>query len=399
MPTRSYTTRLPFLLAALVLASCDRNATVGGGAGPALPSQLRPVSLSRQTGSPGELVASAPTVIVTDATGAPLAGVPIEFEVTAGGGTTAPGSGVSGANGQLESAWRLGASGAQELRAHLPATGQTVIFTATVQVGSGYHIDLRLLSSATDSQWEAFTSAAARIEQVVVGALPPVSVSGRTCDGTSLSGTVDGLLILVRLRWIDGRGGVLGRAGPCLVRSSSSGGLPAVGVMEFDTADLAALETQGALDSTILHEMLHIVGFGFWRAPLLSGAGTLESAFTGANALAAAKDFNGAPDTWTSVPVENCGTGSPTHCGSGTRDAHWREPVFRNELMTGWLSGTTHPLSRTTIASLADLGYTVNLDAADPFDLGLAALLSTDPGPEALPLGDDILRIPLEIVP
>ena len=29
--------------------------------------------------------------------------------------------------------------------------------------------------------------------------------------------------------------------------------------------------------------------------------------------------------------------------------------------------GTTMPLSRLTIASLADLGYTVNLNAADPY--------------------------------
>jgi hypothetical protein len=51
--------------------------------------------------------------------------------------------------------------------------------------------------------------------------------------------------------------------------------------------------------------------------------------------------------------------------------------VFTNELMTGWAGpGTNLPLSRVTIGSLADLGYTVNYAAADPYmptAAGLAA--------------------------
>lgn len=394
MPTRPHTSALAGLLALLVLTACGE-ATVGG---PGQPSRLRPASLTRQAGSPEQLVSSAPTVIVTDPSGTPIADVPIDFEVTAGGGTATPVRGMSGADGEVQAAWRLGPSGAQELRARLLGTDQTVIFSAeVVPPGGGYRIDLRLLSTATDAQWTAFTDAARRIEDVVVGALDPVNLSGRRCDGTALSGTVEGLLILVELRPIDGRGGVLGQAGPCIMRGVS--GLPAVGLMEFDTADLATLEAEGMLGSTILHEMLHVVGFGFWDATLLSGEGTTDPKFRGPGALAAAIEFDGAPAAWTSVPVENCGTGSPAGCGAGTRDAHWREPVFRNELMTGWLSGSSQPLSRTTIASLADLGYTVNLEVADPFDLGLASLLSPDPAAEAIPLGDDILRIPLEVVP
>ena len=54
--------------------------------------------------------------------------------------------------------------------------------------------------------------------------------------------------------------------------------------------------------------------------------------------------------------------------GSGTALSHWRESVFTNELMTGWAGpGTSLPLSTVTIGSLADLGYTVNYAAADPF--------------------------------
>jgi hypothetical protein len=61
------------------------------------------------------------------------------------------------------------------------------------------------------------------------------------------------------------------------------------------------------------------------------------------------------------VPVEGNG-------GDGTADSHWRESVLANELMTGFLGpGTVNPLSRITVASMADLGYTVNIAAADPY--------------------------------
>jgi hypothetical protein len=80
--------------------------------------------------------------------------------------------------------------------------------------------------------------------------------------------------------------------------------------------------------------------------------------FTGANAVAA---YDAVFHTnVTGVPVENSG-------GAGTRDAHWRESVFNNELMTGYLNSGTNPLSRVTVASLADLGYQVDPNAADAF--------------------------------
>ena len=62
------------------------------------------------------------------------------------------------------------------------------------------------------------------------------------------------------------------------------------------------------------------------------------------------------------VPVANTG-------GEGTRDGHWREATFGNELMTGLLNTGNNPLSRLSIASVQDLGYEVNLDAADVFSL------------------------------
>jgi hypothetical protein len=75
------------------------------------------------------------------------------------------------------------------------------------------------------------------------------------------------------------------------------------------------------------------------------------------------------------VPVENTG-------GPGTRNSHWRERVFRNELMSSAIAGARNPLSRLTVASLGDLGYQVDLDAAEPFALpSLIALPEAGPRP------------------
>jgi hypothetical protein len=106
--------------------------------------------------------------------------------------------------------------------------------------------------------------------------------------------------------------------------------------------------------------MGHVLGIGtIWQSRgLLSGAGTSNPRFVGSQAVAAYNAIFGTSAT--GVPVENTG-------GGGTRDSHWRESIFGNELMTGFLNGGSNPLSRVTVASLADLGYVVNLNAADNY--------------------------------
>ena len=64
----------------------------------------------------------------------------------------------------------------------------------------------------------------------------------------------------------------------------------------------------------------------------------------------------------TPVPVENRG-------GDGTRDSHWRETVFQQELMTGWVGDKPNPMSRLTVASLSDIGYKVDISKADRYSL------------------------------
>ena len=46
-------------------------------------------------------------------------------------------------------------------------------------------------------------------------------------------------------------------------------------------------------------------------------------------------------------------------------NSHWRETVFKNELMSGFIAAPNNPLSRLTVASLQDVGYVVDLGAAE----------------------------------
>jgi hypothetical protein len=237
-----------------------------------------------------------------------------------------------------------------------------------------FDITLRFDGTFTTAQRAAFTSAAARWSQVVRGGIPDQAITlgtGSCGDGTpAFSGTVDDVMIDVSIAPIDGPSGVLAQAGPCAVRTASL--LPVVGVMQFDSADVAAVQASGLLPVVVLHEMAHVLGFGtLWGPPDLTGAGTASVTFGGPVAVGAWRALSSSPGA---VPVENTG-------GLGTANSHWRESVFGSELMTGYVNSGSNPLSAVTIGSLADLGYTVDLAAADPF--GLSGLRTGSPA-EAL---------------
>jgi hypothetical protein len=137
--------------------------------------------------------------------------------------------------------------------------------------------------------------------------------------------------------------------------------------MVFDSDNIDQLIGSG-LDAVILHEMAHVFGFGtIWEdKQLLVGACPASStpSFIGQSSqqgfLAAL--VPGGVYSNPIVPVEGDGA-----CGDGTRDGHWSESVMRNELMTGFLSAGTNPLSAITSASLRDMGYVVNDVPSDPY--------------------------------
>ena len=224
---------------------------------------------------------------------------------------------------------------------------------ATSDANGKFDIEITFSGGLTASQQAAFTTAANRWQQIIVGDIPDVGASP-----TQYGAAVDDLRIDASGVAIDGVNGVLGQAGPNYVRNTSN--LPISGTMQFDTADLAQLESTGQLVNVITHEMGHVLGYGtIWNLKgLLTGAGGDDPEFTGVAATAEYRKFIG-NNAVTSVPVENSGA-------SGTRDAHWRESVFNTELLTGYLSNGVNPLSRMSAAQFIDLGYPiVNVDAAD----------------------------------
>jgi hypothetical protein len=249
----------------------------------------------------------------------------------------------------------------------------------------------------TASQRQVFQSSAAKWSTIIKGDVPDASgaIQENACgSGTpSLNHTYDDLLIMAAVTDIDGPGQVLGQAGPCFLRNA--GGLPVIGVMQFDVADLNSLETRGQLGSVILHEMGHVLGIGtIWsRLGLLQNRSTadapLDTYFSGAGAAAAFDVIGGTTYTGgQKVPVENTG-------GPGTMNGHWRESVLRNELMTGYLnSNSTNPLSVLTARSLGDLGYVVDATAADPFFLTMSLSADGSASQPGLRLHNDIYAGP-----
>jgi hypothetical protein len=328
----------------------------------------------------GNYVGSRPAVRVTDAIGNPVAGSPVTFAVTQGGGTLVGPTQATDFDGRATvAAWRMGSTGPQSLTATAGALAPvTFTASATAPPASTFRITVRFNDPCTGcrpptpAQQAAFDAAVARWTTLIVAGGPPYLVfeNATPCAPNITGETVDGVVIYAHLLPIDGVNGILGQSGPCILRDE--GLLTAEGIMEFDTADLAALEASGQLNQVILHEMGHVLGFGtIWDFPpinsFLVGNGTGDPWFNGASAqgaffgsLAAGRTFPG-----NTVPVEAGG-------GAGTAYSHWRESLFGNELMTGFLNTGTNPLSAISVAQFRDLGYTVNDAAADVYTLPIS---------------------------
>ncbi len=275
---------------------------------------------------------------------------------------------------------------------------------------SGFQIDIFYVGTPpTGAIAQAFSDAAARIESHITGDLQAIRVGTnaapfevKSCvapstsfdDAEPVNDVFDDLVIFVKVEAIDGVGQVLGAAGPCLTRTTT--GHTALGLMRFDSADLQTLANNGRLGAVILHEMLHVVGVGtLWQSKgLLVDTSTTNVRVTGPLAVAACVNDHGgaAACAGSAVPAEDCEDLSPSlNCGAGTRNSHWKESVFQTELMTGY-AGAVNPLSRMTIQSLADLGYTVSLQGADAYSVpapvtAFRDLIADDPTP-ALALPD-----------
>lgn len=232
-----------------------------------------------------------------------------------------------------------------------------------------------------DSQYlSAFTAAADTWESLLTGYQDGFVVDRTSGSSYGLGQTISTVYINASVVAIDGVGGILGQAGPTqAVLDSSNFVLSTDGIMQFDAADVAQLNTQGSLGLVIKHELAHVLGFGtLWE---INGVYTPNSGeYTGAAATAFWQtEFgqSGTPD------VELGG-------GGGTANSHWNEVNggggltgivdgqgrdMRDELMTGWLNPNSF-ISQMTVASFQDIGFVTAVPEPGTYALfGLGALV------------------------
>jgi hypothetical protein len=332
-------------------------------------------------------VVPSPTFTVVDDKGDAIGDVAVSLSVTSGGGTLNSAPTKSSGGPTPIGQWILGPN------AGLNTVSIVVSGLAPVSISADgrtpYLIDLRYFGTTVPAAIQAvFAAAKSRIEGMITGDVPDITGSGgplevATCGVTGVApvaDAIDDIVIFAAIDSIDGPGKILGSSGPCYVRPGTQ--LPLIGVMHFDVADMQGYVNDGRANDLILHEMLHALGFGtIWSGKaLISGAATASSAYTGPGAVAGCLFHGGtAPNQCgnSTVPLETTG-------GGGTRDSHWRKNTsstgigFRTELMTGFISpaGVIAPLSRISVGSLSDIGYTVNLSLADSYTVPSTAAQS-----------------------
>ncbi len=234
-----------------------------------------------------------------------------------------------------------------------------VLSSYTSGPDGGYNIDIDFKGTWTAELQKALIDAADRLSAIIQGDVGDVFFRGKIIDDIRIS---------AELVSIDGDGGILGQAGPTAIRTANY--LPATAIMEFDVADADAFNALGLWDDIVLHEMLHSVGFGsIWEyTGDISGAGTANPLFTGEWATLAYNAVLGDGNNALGVPVEQDG-------GAGTRDSHWDEETFDNEIMTGYIDASNY-VSPMTVASLEDIGYATVWDSSDPLNAGTDPLIA-----------------------
>lgn len=355
---------------------------------------VEPASPLTQDGVPGIGVTQRPTLRARDRFGNPAGGVTVNF-------TPGPGSGeVTGSTRTTDSAeglarvgtWVLGNNASQSLVARSPQfPSDSFVFRANA-VTSVFFIETVFLKGEPSTRnLQAVERTLQRWRSVIVGQLEPARViaPAEACGPgvPALDEVITNVRIYINFDSIDGPGTILGRAGPCIIRTAS--GLPVVGFVELDTADLTNLNTNGTLDDVMTHEFGHVLGlqaFNWNRRGLIAGLGGTDPVFQGAVGREQFALLGGATYTGIPVPLENTG-------GQGTRDSHWRFTVLRRELMVGFAQPGGMPLSRLSIGALADLGYQVRFEGAEVFQVptfGTAAFgAMVMPGANAVEYGND----------
>jgi len=227
-----------------------------------------------------------------------------------------------------------------------PGSTDPNTYVSGLDTPEGFNIEIVFNGEWTEELRQGFYDAAEYFSDIITG------------DLANHNG-IDDIQISASLTAIDGAGGYWGWGGTSALRPDSL--LPSSGYMQFDSADLASMQSYGLWEDVILHEMAHALGFGtLWSSMGLIDNHDGDLRFNGDNAIEAYNaDFSqiaaNDPLAALGVPVETDG-------GSGTAGVHWDDATFGGELMTGQLNWT-NVMSDMSIAALEDMGYeTVYVD-------------------------------------
>lgn len=279
--------------------------------------------------------------------------------------------------------------------------------TLTVSVGGRpvdpFDIELVFLDGGTGEQESTLARAAERWESVIArdvfdwdhGAFDRVPAGTCGPGSPEVTDEVDDIRVFVTIHAIDGPGNTMAQSGPCWVRPYPLEGAegiwlqPTLAAVVLDEADVAQMESAGMLESFATHELAHALGFvpavwenhGRLRNPSVPDSPGADTHFDGPRAIAAFDAAGGTAYMRAKVPVESGGR-------AGFSDSHWRESVFGDEIMSALLTGDAQPLSLVTIESLYDIGYEVNVGAAEEFQVrGLGARVR---GGTVIDVGSDV---------
>ena len=354
-----------------------------------------------QNGVAGIVITTPPGVKVVDSFGNAVGGIPVTFTPGVNSGTVTGSTAQSDpANGiAIVGSWTLGTATNQTLIAtstSLP--GKSATFTATA-TSTNFDINVRWVGDLPSAAIQAAVSRAInKWKSIVLNNVGTTRFTGpaQSCGRSwmpAVDTVVTNLLLYARIGTIDGVGNILGNANACAIHSAT--GLTGIGTMEFDSDDLTFLDSRGLMDAVLIHEMGHSLGFGgfFWTSKgLLTDGGLADPIFTGTQARAQFVGLGGDRYSGRIVPVENTG-------GAGTRDVHWRESVFNNELMTGFVNLGTNPLSRVTVGALADIGYAVSYLGADAFSFTTFLRSPFSTTESVVSLGNDVAPLTTPIAP
>ena len=169
----------------LAAAACSKDSNTATAPVAPAPSAVAASGGDHQVGIVGEVLQSPVIVQVTDAKGAPVAGVSVTWSVSSGGGSVSSTTTTSDENGHAEVLWTLGTTaGAESVQATVGTVNAS--FTATAAPGEV----AALVVVAGDQQNVAEGTATA-----------PLTVKAVDAYGNAVAGAI--------VSWVDQSGGTL----------------------------------------------------------------------------------------------------------------------------------------------------------------------------------------------